>query len=71
MPAMHAEFRRYLVNDPENADVILINCEGVLEKEAGDIITSFKGSKRILCVGPSTAGIARLNGIDHWCPYGT
>jgi hypothetical protein len=23
-----------------------------------------------LCIGPSTAGIARLNDVEHWCPFG-
>ena len=23
-----------------------------------------------MCIGPSTAGVARLNDIEHWCPFG-
>jgi hypothetical protein len=71
MPALETAFRNYLVNDPNNADVIFINGEGILPQGSGDIIQNYKDTKRILCAGPSTAGVARLNQIELWCPFGT
>lgn len=70
MPAIGREFRSYLVSDAEDADIILFNGEGIIDKSAGDIITSSGASKRVICLGPSTSGIARLNQIEHFCPYG-
>jgi hypothetical protein len=59
------------VDHPDTADVILINGEGIIAEETGNIIRNYNNSKRIICIGPSTAGIARLNQIEHWCPFGT
>ncbi len=66
-----AEIRDYRVNDPDTADVILINGEGIIAEGTGNIIRNYNGAKRIICLGPSTAGVARLNQIEHWCPFGT
>ncbi|HEX3001655.1 MAG TPA: hypothetical protein VHN82_04715 [Methanoregula sp.] len=52
------------------AEVILINGEGLIGIDTGDIIEANREHRRIICVGPSTAGIARLYELEHWCPYG-
>ena len=70
MPAIEAEFRGYLVSSPEEAEIILFNGEGIIGTNSGDIIASAGTHKRVLCLGPSTSGIARLNQIEHFCPYG-
>jgi succinyl-CoA synthetase alpha subunit len=69
MPAI--EMRTHIVDDPDHADVILINSEGISAQDTGNIVKNYKDTKRIICVGPSTAGIARLNQIELWCPFGT
>jgi hypothetical protein len=71
MPVISSDMRQYITNDPQNAEIILINGEGIIAKGTGDIIASPDVSKRILCLGPSTAGVARLWQWEHWCPYGT
>jgi hypothetical protein len=71
MSAVDTAFRSAIVKNPQDADVILVNGEGIIEKGTGDIIRNYKETKRILCLGPSTAGVARLNQIEHWCPFGT
>ena len=60
-----------MVKDPHDADVIIINGEGIIEKSVGEIYRTHKETTRILCLGPSTAGIARLNQLELWCPFGT
>jgi hypothetical protein len=62
--------RNYIVSNPSDAEVIIINGEGIIGFEAGTIAESPKSAGRVLCVGPSTAGIARLQEFEHWCPYG-
>jgi hypothetical protein len=71
MHAIETAFRNSIVHDPDKADVILINGEGIIKQGTGDIIQTCKDSKRIFCIGPSAAGVARLNQIDLWCPFGT
>ncbi len=71
MPAIETSLRTYIVDDPDKADVIIINGEGISAPGTGNIVRNYKDTKRIMCVGPSTAGIARLNQIELWCPFGT
>ena len=71
MSSFTTEVRDYRVNDPDTADIILINGEGIIAEDTGTIIRNYNGAKRIICLGPSTSGVARLNQIEHWCPFGT
>jgi hypothetical protein len=71
IPTIEAASRRTGVKNPDDADVILINGEGIIEKGTGDIIQTCKNTKRIMYLGPSTAGVARLNQYELWCPFGT
>jgi hypothetical protein len=59
-----------VVDSPDSAEVILISGEGLITPGAGEVITRYRNSKRIICIGPSAAGIARLNELEHWCPHG-
>ena len=71
IPSIEYTFHACFVTDPKDADLILINAEGIIDAGLGDLIGEFKGMKRIICLGPSTAGVARLQQLEHWCPYGT
>ena len=71
LPAIVADQKGFITNDPEKADIILFTGDGLVVEGTGDVIVSLKSSKRILCIGPSTAGVARLWQLEHWCPYGT
>jgi hypothetical protein len=68
--ACGAEPGNYGADSPSDAELILLNGEGLIAEGTGDIIAGYKDPKRIICVGPSTAGIARLYEIEHWCPFG-
>ncbi|MDD1696384.1 MAG: hypothetical protein LUQ54_05750 [Methanoregula sp.] len=71
-PEIETAFRGAdVVTSPQDADVILITGKEIIEQGTGTMILNYKNTKRILCIGPSTAGIARLNQIEHWCPFGT
>jgi len=71
MPAIETAFRSTIVTNPQDAEVILLNGEGIIEQGTGTTFQNYKDTKRIMCLGPSTAGIARLNQLEHWCPFGT
>jgi hypothetical protein len=59
-----------LTNDIDEAEIILVNNEGIIESETGNLIESFSGKKRIIFLGSSTSGVCRLQHGEHWCPYG-
>jgi hypothetical protein len=70
MPEIERQFGGMVVQDPDTADVILIGGEGMITKGTGDLIEQYKGKKQVLCIGSSVAGVSRLHGLEHWCPYG-
>jgi hypothetical protein len=70
IPEIEQYFRGMVVPDPDMADVILINGEGLIAEGTGDLIERYKGKKQVLCIGSSVAGVARLHLLGHWCPYG-
>jgi hypothetical protein len=59
-----------LVPTPEEADFILVVGDGLIDPATGDLLSLHTGKKRILFLGPSTAGVSVLMGYPHWCPYG-
>jgi hypothetical protein len=71
IPEIETTFSSSIVMTPLEADFILINGEGIIVLGVGTILVNYNGTKQVLCLGPSTAGIARLNHLEHWCPYGT
>lgn len=71
VPVVESEFARFLTADPASADVILINNDGLLAENVTDIIRTFRGRKEILLIGPSASGIAALERLERFCPYGT
>jgi hypothetical protein len=70
MPVIESLPGIYLTTDHSRADVIIISGEGLIEEKTGDLIEKYRHNKRIICIGPSTAGIARLHELEHWCPFG-
>ena len=59
-----------VTNDIDEAEIILVNNEGIIASETGNLIESFSGRKRTIFLGPSTSGVSRLQQGEHWCPYG-
>jgi hypothetical protein len=70
IPSLKHEMSRFIVKDPGSADIILINGEGTIEPGTGDIVSKYRENKTVLVLGPSTAGIASLEKIERFCPYG-
>jgi hypothetical protein len=71
IPSLEHEMNRFIVQDPGSADIILINGEGTIEPGTGDIVSKYREIKTVILLGPSTAGIASLEKIERFCPYGT
>jgi hypothetical protein len=59
-----------LTTNIDEAEIILVNNEGIIAPDAGNLIETFSGRKRIIFLGPSTSGVCRLQQGEHWCPYG-
>ena len=70
MPSIERVLGPSVTGTVEEADTILINHEGLIAPETGTLLETWAGKKRILFIGPSTAGVSRLQDKDHWCPYG-
>jgi hypothetical protein len=71
IPHVRQEMGRFVVDNPDPADIILINAEGLIALGTGDIIKNNRQQKTILLLGPSTAGLSSLEKIERFCPYGT
>ncbi|WP_298670397.1 hypothetical protein [uncultured Methanofollis sp.] len=59
-----------LVSDPADADILLVTGPGLVSDEGLAAIEAAPGTKRVIFLGPSTAGVALLQKVEHWCPYG-
>ena len=59
-----------VINNPDEADVLLIVGDGLIQPATGDLIKKYRGVKRILFLSPSTGGVSALLGCEHWCPFG-
>lgn len=70
LPEIEHQFRGMILSDPEYADVILINGEALVTPGTGDLIEQYQEKTRVLCIGPSAAGVSRLHKLGQWCPYG-
>lgn len=70
IPVLEEGVRNSLVTKPSDAEIILLSGEGLIDAGTGDLVEKYKASKRIIFIGPSTAGVARLNDAEHWCPHG-
>jgi len=56
--------------DPGRADIVLVVGPGLVAQESLAAVEKALGKKRVICIGPSTAGVATLLDVEHWCPYG-
>ena len=70
LPAIQ-ETGGFIVDNPDIADCILVNNEGLIAAGTGDLIEKYRENKTVLLLGPSTAGIASLERLERFCPYGT
>lgn len=59
-----------VVENPEGADVVLVVGDGLIAEGTGDLVARLRKEKRIIFLGPSTAGVSALEGCRHWCPFG-
>ena len=70
-PVLARELRHQITGNPATADVIIINNEGVLQEDTQNILNNVRGTAEILAIGPSLSGVADLNRLERFCPYGT
>ncbi|NLZ31149.1 MAG: hypothetical protein GX885_10510 [Methanomicrobiales archaeon] len=70
MPVLKRALGRQVVDSPEAADLILVAGDGMISDEGVTCIDDYLGKKRMIFLGPSTAGVTCLMDLEHWCPYG-
>jgi hypothetical protein len=69
IPAPALESFPYRTTGTGDCEVILVSSEGLIS-QAGCTLMDGPVKDRVLLVGPSTAGVASLENLRHWCPYG-
>lgn len=69
-PGLEMEMKAFLAENIEEAEVILLNGDGLVSDEGARSITSLCLGRELIFIGPSTSGVAVLQKIPHWCPYG-
>lgn len=67
---LEMDLRAFLVEGIEDAEVILVNGDGLASDAGGQPIQPQYSGKELLFIGPSTSGVAMLEKITPWCPYG-
>ena len=67
---LSGEFGRRAVQGPDVADTILVTGEGMISPEAGELLECSSGTRKVIFLGPSTSGVASIEKIPHWCPFG-
>jgi len=70
IPKISEKFGNHVVDDPGAADLILVNGDAMISPEAEPVLGMWTGKKRVLFLGPSTAGTCSLLRCEHYCPYG-
>jgi hypothetical protein len=70
VPKIGSGARYNLAASVSDAEVLIIGGDGIIAEGTGDLIENWRKTKRIVCIGPSTAGISRIHELEHWCPYG-
>ncbi len=64
------EFGQKIVSSPDLAEILIITGEGLVSRKEIANIGEYRLTKKIVFIGPSTAGVTALLGCTHWCPYG-
>jgi len=67
---LEMELTAFLVDRIEDAELIVVNGDGLVSDEGAMLSDLEYPGKELLFTGPSTSGVAMLEKIPHWCPYG-
>ncbi len=70
MPVLERALGKQIVDSPEAADFFLVAGDGMTTDAGIACIDEYRGKKRMIFLGPSTAGVSGLISLEHWCPYG-
>lgn len=67
---LETEFKVFLVERIEDAEVIVVTSDGLESDEGARSLNCPCQGKEMIFIGPSTSGVAVMEKINHWCPYG-
>lgn len=70
MPVLERALAQQVVETPEAADVLLVGGDGMTSDARVACIDEYRAKKRMIFLGPSSAGVSGLLSLEHWCPYG-
>ena len=70
VPVLSRELGRLVAPDAAGAGVLVITGEALVQEHGGAGLRGIAPGAEMLLLGPSTAGVASLLNLPHWCPYG-
>ncbi|HTY53474.1 MAG TPA: hypothetical protein VMB35_09820 [Methanomicrobiales archaeon] len=70
VPVLSRELGNLAATDASGAEVIIITGEALVQEQGDAGLRSIAPGAEMLLPGPSTAGVAALLNLPHWCPYG-
>jgi hypothetical protein len=70
MPVLERALGDQVVDSPQKADLLLVAGDGMTTDAGVACIDEYRGQKRMIFLGPSTAGVSSLMDFEHWCPHG-
>ncbi|MDD3407092.1 MAG: hypothetical protein PHP13_03305 [Methanomicrobium sp.] len=70
LPGLNEKISDNIVKSPEMADIIIVSGDGLFDDEMLSITEGCRGKKRLIFIGPTTAGFSNISGLEHFCPYG-
>jgi hypothetical protein len=59
-----------IAETPEEAHIIFVSGDGLVSDEGVALQEQYLDEKEFIYLGPSTAGVAALLDLKHWCPFG-
>jgi hypothetical protein len=69
IPVLSREPGFHVANGPSGADILVLTGEALVRERDGELGEGAP-EREVLLLGPSTAGVASLLNLPHWCPYG-
>lgn len=69
MPELVRLLGKSVVSSPEEADVIVVGGDGLFSADGLAVSDKYRGEKKLVFIGPSTAGVATFLDEEHWCPF--
>jgi hypothetical protein len=70
VPALSRGFAPLVAGSAGEAGILVLTGEALIREDGAEELRGLAAGHGVLLLGPSTAGVASLLSLPHWCPYG-